>query len=73
MAKYRIRKYSRRTKSQYKKSHAPIVLSVIAFLLLSVIISVAIGISLSKRAEDAENLDKIFIMFIILIVEKIDA
>ena len=60
MAKYRIRKYSRRTKSQYKKSRAPIVLSVIAFLLLSVIISAAIGISLAKRVEDAESLDKIF-------------
>ncbi len=60
MARHRIRKYSRRTRSQYKKSRAPIVLSVIAFLLLSVIISVAIGIGLSKRVEDAGNSDKIF-------------
>ncbi len=51
MAKHRIKKYSRRTYSQYKKSRAPIVLSVIAFLLLSVIISVLVGISLGKRAE----------------------
>ena len=60
MAKHRIRKYSRRTKSQYKKSAAPIVLSVIAFLLLSVIISVVIGISLSKRVEESGENDKRF-------------
>ena len=60
MAKHRIRKYSRRTKSQYKKSVAPIVLSIIAFLLLSVIISVVIGINLAKRAQESENSDKRF-------------
>lgn len=60
MAKHRIRKYSRRTKSQYRKSYAPIILSVIAFLLLSVIISVAIGISLGKRAEESGESAKRF-------------
>ena len=60
MAKHRIRKYSRRTKSQYKKSVAPIVLSVIAFLLLSVIISIFIGLSLQKRAEEAGEPEKRF-------------
>ena len=60
MAKHRIRKYSRRTKSQYRKSYAPIVLSVIAFLLLSVIISVFIGISLGKRAEESGEPEKRF-------------
>lgn len=60
MARHRIRKYSRRTKSQYKKSAAPIVLSVIAFLLLSVTISVFIGLSLGKRAEDSAAADKRF-------------
>ncbi len=52
MPKHRIRKYSRRTSSQYRKSRAPIIISVIAFLLLSVIVSVVIGIMLGKRAED---------------------
>lgn len=60
MARHRIRKYSRRTRSQYRKSHAPIILSVIAFLLLSVIISVFIGLSLSKRAEESGQSGKRF-------------
>ena len=60
MAGHRIRKYSRRTRSQYKKSVAPIVLSVIAFLLLSVIISVVIGISLQRRVEETGESDKRF-------------
>ena len=60
MAKHRIRKYSRRTKSHYKKSVAPVVLSVIAFLLLSVIISVFIGLSLLKRVEATGESDKRF-------------
>ncbi len=55
MAKRRIKKFSRRTHSQYKKSHAPIILSIAAFLLLSVIISVAVGISLGKRAENTSD------------------
>ena len=53
MSGYRIKKYSRRTRSQYKKSKAPIVISVVAFLLLSVVVSVAVGLSLSRRAENA--------------------
>ncbi len=60
MARHRIKKYSRRTKSQYKKSRAPIVLSVIAFLLLSIIISVSVGILLSKRAEEVGAPEKRF-------------
>ncbi|MGM9643881.1 MAG: hypothetical protein ACI3X1_02215 [Eubacteriales bacterium] len=60
MAKHRINKFSRRTRSQYKKSKAPIVLAVIAFLLLSLIISVAIGLMLSKRAEQSGLPDKRF-------------
>lgn len=60
MAKHRINKFSRRTRSQYKKSKAPIVLAVIAFLLLSVVISVAVGLMLSKRAEQSALPDKRF-------------
>jgi len=60
MARHRIRKYSRRTKSQYKKSAAPIVLSVTAFLLLSVIISVFVGLSLGARADESGEPDKRF-------------
>jgi hypothetical protein len=60
MAGHRIRKYSRRTKSQYKKSVAPVVFSVIAFLLLSVIISVFIGISLKSRVDAMDEGEKRF-------------
>ncbi len=60
MAKHRIRKYSRRTRSQYKKSRAPIVLSVIAFLLLSLIISVVVGILLSNRVQNIGESPKRF-------------
>ncbi len=52
MATHRIKKYSRRTRSQYKRSRAPAVLAVTAFLLLSLIVSIAVGISLSRRAEE---------------------
>lgn len=52
MARHRIRKYSRRTRSEYKKSRAPIVLSITAFLLLSVIVSVVVGILLGGRVEE---------------------
>ncbi len=55
MARRRIKKFSRRTRSQYKKSRAPLVLSIIAFLLLSIIISIAVGISLGKRADGAKT------------------
>ncbi len=55
MARHRIKKYSRRTRSQYKKSRAPIVLAVLAFLILSVLLSVLVGISLGKRAEENEK------------------
>ena len=56
MAKHRIRKYSRRrSASPYKKSVAPIVISVVAFLILSLVISVSIGIALGKRAEREET------------------
>lgn len=60
MAKHRINKFSRRTRSQYKKSKAPIVLAVIAFLLLSLIVSVAVGLMLAKRAEQSGLPDKKF-------------
>ncbi len=53
MPGHRIKKYSRRTRSQYKKSKAPVILAIIAFLLLSSIISVAIGISLSRREQES--------------------
>ncbi len=53
MARHRIKKYSRRTGSQYKKSKLPVILSVIAFLLLSLVISVAVGLMLGKRAEES--------------------
>ena len=60
MAKHRIKKYSRRTSSAVHKSRAgTVVFLVIAFLLLSVIISVAIGISLGRRA-DAPDVDKYY-------------
>ena len=52
MAKHRIRKYSRRTRSVTGKSRAGlIVFLIIAFLLLSAVISVAVGIALGKRAD----------------------
>ncbi len=55
MPKHRIKKYSRRMSSGYKKSRAPIVWAVIAFLCLSVTVSVLVGISLGKRAEAASR------------------
>ncbi len=52
MAKHRIRKYSRRTSSAAHKSRAGLIaFLIIAFILLSVIISVATGISLGRRAD----------------------
>ncbi len=60
MARHRIKKYSRRTRSQYKKSKAPIVLAVIAFLLLAAVISVAVGLSLAHREEDVGGPTKKF-------------
>ena len=60
MARHRIKKYSRRTRSQYRKSHMPLVLAVIAFLLLTVIISVSIGIALSRRVEQSGQPQKKF-------------
>ena len=60
MARHRIKKYSRRrARSPYKNSAAPIVISVIAFVLLSLIVSVAIGIALGRRGEQADT-DKRF-------------
>lgn len=56
MAKHRIKKYSRRrSASPYKRSAAPIVISVIAFLILSFVISIAIGVALGKRAENDDG------------------
>lgn len=56
MAKHRIKKYSRRrSASPYKRSAAPIVISVIAFLILSFVISIAIGVALGKRAEKEDG------------------
>ena len=60
MARHRINKFSRRTHSQYKKSKAPIILAVIAFLLLSLTVSVAIGLMLAKRAEQSGLPDRKF-------------
>lgn len=52
MAKHRIKKYSRRrSQSPYKKSVAPIIISVIAFLVLSLVVSVVIGILLGRRTD----------------------
>ncbi|MBP3375764.1 MAG: hypothetical protein J6L83_03270 [Clostridia bacterium] len=56
MAKHRIKKYSRRrSASPYKRSAAPIVISVIAFLILSFVVSIAIGVALGKRAEKEDG------------------
>ncbi len=52
MARHRIKKYSRRrSSSPYKRRGVPIVMSVIAFILLSFLISVFVGIMLGRRAE----------------------
>ena len=52
MAKHRIRKYSRRTTSAAHRSRAGLwVFLVIVFIMLSVIISVAVGLALGKRAD----------------------
>ncbi len=60
MAKRRIKKYSRRrSSSPYKRSAAPIIITVIAFILLSVVISTVIGIALGRRAEKVDT-DKRF-------------
>lgn len=60
MARHRIKKYSRRrSSSPYKRSIAPIIISVIAFVLLSLVVSVIIGIALGRRAEKTDT-DKRF-------------
>ena len=52
MAKHRIRKYSRRrSASTNKRSIAPVVIAVTAFILLSFIVSVGVGIALGNRAD----------------------
>ena len=52
MAKHRIKKYSRRTTSAAHKSRVGLaVFLVIVFIMLSVIISVAVGLSLGRRAD----------------------
>lgn len=51
MARHRIKKYSRRRNSSpYKKSKAPVVISVIVFILLSLTVSVGIGLVLGNKA-----------------------
>lgn len=56
MAKHRIKKYSRRrVQSPYKRSVAPIIISVIAFLVLCLVVSVVIGVLLGRRADGIET------------------
>ena len=52
MARHRIKKYSRRrSSSPYKRRGVPIIVSVIAFVLLSFLVSVFVGIMLGRKAE----------------------
>lgn len=61
MARHRIKKYSRRrSASPYKSRVAPIVISVIAFILLSLTVSVVVGIMLGKRADAIGEREKKF-------------
>ncbi len=56
MAKGRIKKYSRRTSmSSHRRKVSPVVISVISFILLSLVISVAVGIILGERAERPDS------------------
>ncbi len=55
MSTRRMKRYSRRMHSHSPKSRAPIILAAVAFLLLSAVISVLIGISLGKRAQEPED------------------
>lgn len=60
MAKRKIKKYARRrSSSPYKKSKAPAVVAVLAFLILSFVISVGIGLILGRKAENIKTGDKL--------------
>ena len=59
MAKRRMKRYSRRTRAAGKTSRVPVVvLCVVIFLILSVSISVVIGILLGKRADEVSSRPK---------------
>lgn len=56
MANRRIKRYSRRRSNGTRRVNAaPILLSILAFLILSIAISVVIGIQLGKKAESNEE------------------
>ncbi len=55
MSTRRMKRYSRRMNSHASKSRAPMILAAVAFLLLSAVISVLIGISLGKRVQEPED------------------
>ncbi len=55
MTRRRMKRYSRRMHSHAAKSRVPIIVAAVAFLLLSAVISVLVGISLGKRAHEPED------------------